>query len=87
MISLGPEDTSCLPASMSLSSRGEAEEATQAREGFLCPACPGVVQLESEQLLREHWDMLHANVRLQSTSKKAPEIVNAAQRAAHKVSH
>ena len=30
--------------------------------GFLCPACPGVVKLESEELLRNHWATLHSEV-------------------------
>lgn len=27
--------------------------------GFICPICPGMVQLESEALLLEHWALIH----------------------------
>lgn len=27
--------------------------------GFICPICPGLVQLESEALLLEHWALIH----------------------------
>ena len=44
-----------------LEETGEPGDVTMCT-GFLCPACPGVVKLESEELLRNHWATLHSEV-------------------------